>query len=163
MNLAFMTIQNYGWGEVSVASGVTMRILGMQKLINNLKAAGPRGTKAIGAGLYLEGNNIMGDSKKQVPVDFGALKNSGYVTLPVMSGNNVAVELGYGGAARDYVIPQHERTDFKHPEGGKAKYLQDPLMSAAGGFAKNVNNYASHAFAANKGANKVSGMPDKPE
>lgn len=140
-----------------------MRIFGTQKLINNLKEAGPRGIKAVGAGLYLEGNNIMGDSKKQAPVDIATLKNSGYVTLPDVSGNNVTVELGFGGPAKKYAVIQHERTDFKHPEGGKAKYLQDPLMSAAGGFAKNVNNYASHAFAANKGANKVSGMPDKPE
>lgn len=34
-----------------------------------------------------------------------------------------------------YAQEQHERTDFNHPKGGKAKYLEDPLKENAGRYA----------------------------
>lgn len=142
-------------------ASVSMKITGMAELIKNLEAAGERGKKAVGCGLYLEGNNILSDSKKEVPVDLGALKNSGYITLPQISGNNIAVEMGYGGSAKRYAAIQHERTDFKHPDGGKAKFLVDPLYKAKSGFGKNVTQYAARAFAQDKGATP-SGTPTEP-
>jgi hypothetical protein len=144
-------------------AGISMKILGIQELIKNLEEAGERGILAVGSGLYLEGNNIISDSMKQVPVDLGALKNSRYVTLPNISGKNVTVEIGFGGTAKDYAEIIHERTDFKHPGGGNAKYLQNPLNKAKSGFAKNVTHFAARAFQQNKGASKASGMPEKPK
>ena len=163
MNLVYMTIPRYSWVVVPVASGISMKILGLKKVLDNLKDAGPRGTKAMGVGLYLEGNNIMADSKREAPHDIGTLETSGYVTLPHISGKTVTVEIGYGGSAEAYAEIQHERTDLKHQGGKKAKYLQDPMNKAKSGFTKNVNHFAAQAFQANKGASKVSGMPDKPE
>lgn len=164
MNSEYMTIRRFSWVVLSVAkSGISMQIIGLKELIKNLEDAGDRGKKAVGAGLYLEANNIIADSLREVPVDLGALKNSRYVTLPNVSGNNISIELGFGGAGtKDYAVIQHERTDFKHPEGGKAKYLQDPINKAASGFAKNVTNFTARAFNANKGATKTS-VPEKPE
>lgn len=142
-------------------SRVSMKIVGTSELIKNLQAAGPRGVKAVGAGLYVEAQNILTEAKKEVPVDLGTLKNSGYATLPVISGQNVTVELGFGGSAKDYAVIQHERTDFNHPGGGKAKFLQDPLYRAKSGLGKNVANYAERAFAANQGAQQTD-VPQTP-
>jgi hypothetical protein len=36
-----------------------------------------------------------------------------------------------------YALEQHERLDFNHPKGGKAKYLEDPLK-------ENADRYAGH-------------------
>ena len=83
--------------------------------------------QAAGAALYLEGELIMTRAKEEyVPVDLGALKNSGRVHPPEMKGADVSVTLAFGGAAADYAIVQHERLDFKHTTGG-AKYLERPL------------------------------------
>lgn len=142
-------------------AGISMEIIGLKEMLKNLVDAGDRGKKAVGAGLYLEANNIIADSLREVPVDLGALKNSRYATLPNVSGANVTVEIGYGGSAKEYAVIIHERTDYKHPEGGKAKYLQDPVNKAASGFAKNVTNFSAHAFNANKGAKKTN-IPLKP-
>lgn len=140
-----------------------MHIIGTKELIKNLEDAKERGRKAAGAGLYLEANNIIGDSLREVPVDHSALENSRYVTLPKFIGSDVIVEIGYGGSAKEYAEIQHERTDFKHPAGRKAKYLQDPINKAASGFSKNVNHFASRAFAENKGASAFPGMDQKPK
>lgn len=143
-------------------AGITMQITGTKKVILNLNKAGTRGIKAVGAGLYLEGNNIISDSLPQVPVDQSALKNSKYVTLPEITAQNITVELGYGGEAKEYAVVQHEHTEFKHPGGGKAKFLQDPMYAAMGGFTKNVLHFAQKAFQLGIGAKKTS-VPDKPK
>lgn len=143
-------------------SGISMQIIGLKDLIKNLEDSGERGKRAVGAGLYLEANNIMRDSKKEAPIDIGNLKNSGYVTLPNISGNTVTVEIGYGGPAKEYAEIQHERTDFKHPEGGKAKYLQDPLNTASNNFSKNVTYFTAKAFTLNQSAKKRSNIPTDP-
>ena len=55
-----------------------------------------------------------------------------------MDGGNVVVGIWYGdGPAKDYAVPQHERTDFKHTTGGP-KYLERPVLEAAGGMARRL-------------------------
>lgn len=83
--------------------------------------------------LFVEANDIMNKSKAQVPVLTGVLRGSGTVFQPVIRGNKVTIELGYGGAASAYAVIQHENVAYVHPRGGKAKYLQDPLMAAIQG------------------------------
>jgi hypothetical protein len=96
----------------------------------------------------------MTASKRIVPVDVGTLKGSGYVTLPNMQNNNIIVEQGFGGEAKDYAIVQHERTDFHHPGGGEAKYLEKPMMAQTSTFSHDVGAIARKAFEANQGAIK---------
>lgn len=74
---------------------------------------------AVDAGLYAGGNIIMSDSIPRVPVDTGNLRASGYVTLP----KDHTVEIGYGGSAKSYAVPVHEKTEVRH-EVGEAKYLE---------------------------------------
>ena len=64
---------------------------------------------------------------------------SGYVTDPVVQGNKVTVEVGFGGAAKDYVVVQHEDLTLSHPV-GEAKFLErafdEHSVQAAGKVAK---------------------------
>ena len=59
------------------------------------------------------------ESLQQVPRDTGALAESCEV---IVNGKEGAV--GYG---TEYAVIQHERTDFAHPNGGNAKYLENPM------------------------------------
>ena len=57
----------------------------------------------------------------------GVLRSSGNVLPPSVVKDEVFVEVVYGGAAKKYAMIQHENIAFKHPRGGKAFYLRDPI------------------------------------
>jgi hypothetical protein len=114
---------------------LTVTITGTEQLRAALARIGADARPQIAQALYQEAEAIMADSKENfVPVDLAILRASGHVQLPTIEGDNVTVAMGYGGAAKDYAVIQHERLDFKHPVGG-AKYLERPLLKAASGLA----------------------------
>ena len=82
------------------------------KVSRKLRNAGQKGLKT---GLAI----LAEESEKQVPKDTGTLAASlGITVTPELSGI-----ISYNTA---YARVQHERTDYRHPGGGKAKYLSDP-------------------------------------
>ncbi len=123
--------------------GMTLKI-DVGAFLDELRRLGPRAKAAAGKALYAEGWRIMTRSKGEfVPVDFGALKSTGDVSLPEESaGGGVSVTLGYGGPAKTrtrdgkmfvgYAIVVHENLQAHHPVGG-AKYLERPVLEAVGG------------------------------
>ena len=80
--------------------------------------------------LYEEAQEIMSESKKQCPVDTGALRASGYVNEPEETKEGIYVQMGYGGPSAPYAIYVHERLDLHHRV-GKAKFLEDPVKDRA--------------------------------
>jgi hypothetical protein len=109
-------------------------LTGQGQLKAALQAEGKNALRALGGGLYREGEEVMADSKdKYVPVDVGVLRASGFVDLPEYEGTRVTVQIGYGGEAEPYAMEQHERLDFQHTV-GEAKYLERPMLEAANGF-----------------------------
>lgn len=118
----------------------------MQRALARLMAGAVSGAAS---GLYLGASVIMTDAKKRAPLEYGDLRGSGYVTVPeagtgerqrdsrgrFISGapaaGEVAVEMGFGGPAADYAVPQHERTDYAHTD-GEAKYLEKALDAKSG-------------------------------
>lgn len=88
--------------------------------------------QAMGAAMFVEAERIMGDSRERVPVDKGNLRGSAHVALPEISGDGAVVEFGYGGAASEYAVIQHERLDYSHVV-GEAKFLERPTLEAANG------------------------------
>jgi len=114
---------------------MSFSLSGTQELGRALERLGAQAHQAAAAELYLEAEAVMADSKENfVPVDLGILRNSGYVAPPAVNGSEIVVELGYGGAAKDYAWIQHEREDFHH-DVGQAKYLERPLLYAVRGMA----------------------------
>lgn len=101
---------------------------GVPESIARLASLPAEVTKALSGALYKEGWAILTDSQRLVPVETGTLRSSGTVSTPKTDGDIVDVEIGYGGAAQDYAIVQHERMDFQHPHGGQAKYLEQPAL-----------------------------------
>ena len=58
--------------------------------------------RALAGALYREAEAIITDSKTvppKVPVDTGTLRGTGHAALPVVEGNLISVEAGYGGPA----------------------------------------------------------------
>ncbi len=114
-----------------MAKTISMSIKGDRELIRVLNRLGNNAAPALGKVLYKEAEDILGDSKEHfVPVDLAVLKNSGHVELPDISRNWVKVTLGFGGAASEYALIQHEAMDFHHTV-GQAKYLETPVLGHA--------------------------------
>lgn len=116
-----------------MATIVSTHVVGLEAVQKSLLKIGADAQQAIAAGLYQEAELVMTEAKKQVPVDTGTLKNSGHVQRPVISGDEISVTLGFGGAASDYALIQHEDLSLKHPHGGNAKYLERPFLASLNG------------------------------
>jgi len=59
-------------------------------------------------------------------------------------GDAVVGEVGFN---TPYALVQHERLDFNHPKGGKAKYLEDNLKEPADRYQGNLNDHLRGALA----------------
>lgn len=68
--------------------------------------------------------DLHGKSARQAPVDTGDLRSNCNISPKQKKGNTRFYEVGYD---LPYAIKQHERLDFNHPKGGKAKFLEDPF------------------------------------
>lgn len=93
---------------------------GLQDVKRELARVSKRAVKAGTVGLYAVAVEIIKDAKTRAPVDTGALKESGYATMP--NPNNRTIELGFGGLAQNYAIIQHENDEYYHKI-GEAFYL----------------------------------------
>lgn len=111
----------------TVAKTIIFETKGGEEISKKLGMLGNLGLEACKKGLYKVAQQTMTDSKSNyVPVLTGALRGSGHVDLPVVSGNEVSVLLGFGGVAADYALNVHETN--KHYNNGKVwKYLETPL------------------------------------
>lgn len=93
--------------------------------------------QAVGKAMYQFAEEVMGDSKgTYVPVDTGALMNTGHVDPPVISGTSVTVELGYGDESVGYALIVHEEMTTKSGNpinwtrpGSGPKYLETPFKA----------------------------------
>ena len=83
--------------------------------------------KAAAAALTIIGEDLLGKAQREAPVDEGTLRGSGQSKVTVTPAG-VEVEVSF---ATPYAARQHEEATWKHPKGGKAKYLEDPLKEMA--------------------------------
>lgn len=68
--------------------------------------------------------DLQGKSAREAPVDTGDLRANCNVSGMKETGDKAWYEVGYD---LEYSVIQHERLDFHHPKGGKAKFLEDPF------------------------------------
>lgn len=130
---------------------IRTRIKGGGRLTAQLKKWGSRAIPATKSALYTEAELIMTKSKELCPVDTGALRSTGVVEQPTVSGTNVKVVMGYGGPAKQndaavqgeapeevgYAIYAHEDLSAYHKV-GQAKYLEQPIREWQSGGAKRL-------------------------
>ena len=85
--------------------------------------------------LYLFAEEVMTESKMRVPVDTGALMNTGKVLPPEYHAggkgkDEISIQMGYGDESVKYALYVHENLDphvkWTRPGSGP-KYLENPL------------------------------------
>ncbi|MDP3717097.1 MAG: hypothetical protein Q8T13_04925 [Acidobacteriota bacterium] len=129
-------------------SGFSLEWSGLDEFVAAVRGIPSVALNAAGGSLYREGEDVMTESKELVPVDMGPLRDSGHVELPMFEPGEVSVTLGYGGAAQDYAVAQHEDQSLNHPNGGEAKFLETPLLRRADGMAERIGADIAHAIGA---------------
>lgn len=110
---------------------IAIDIKGRAEMERAIRTLGENGPKAMALALENEAERIMNQAKDIVPVDTTALETSGIVDLPMISGSDVTVKMGFGGAASAYAEVQHEELSYYHKPPTQAKYLEQPLQEAA--------------------------------
>jgi len=87
--------------------------------------------KTIKTALLVVGADLQRKSAEQAPIDTGDLRANCSVSPIREEGNRKYITVGYN---LPYARRQHEHVEYRHPKGGKAKYLEDP-------YKENVENY----------------------
>lgn len=119
----------------------------LERLQRAIVMSGPEGVKVAARALRHEAQEAFAHSQDEVPVDTGALKASGRIRPEIgvlQSGNEVYVELTYGGSATAYSIYVHENLQASHPH-GKAKYLEDPMTRQVQGISSRIADKVERA------------------
>jgi hypothetical protein len=87
-----------------------------------------------------EGEAVLAASQPLVPIETGALRASGTVSDAALDGAVASVAISYGGPGAgfertpsQYAIVVHEDTTMRHPRGGQAHFLSQPLFEATQG------------------------------
>lgn len=106
---------------------VNLEVQGGPELKRALQRAADGLPAAFGAALYRFGVAIASNALPRVPVEFGLLRASHYVSPP-KDRDRPSVEIGFGTR---YAVAQHERTGYKHPRGGEAGYLRRAVEALA--------------------------------
>lgn len=121
---------------------INVDVGGLDKLKEAIAKWVEKAPQSLGALLHQEAEIVMGDSKEHhVPVDIGALRASGHVLPPEISGDKISVTLGFGGPAAPYALKVHEDLQARHKVGG-AKYLEKPFMKRAEGLPQRLAQQA---------------------
>lgn len=99
-------------------------IRGIPEVKQALMVNGRKVSAAVDRAVVSVANDILNKADQRVPVDEGILRSSGFLDIkrgggPV--GGGLVITIGYGGAASEYAIVQHERVDFWHPPKPPAK------------------------------------------
>lgn len=110
---------------------------GKTEFLNKLKADPGKKLKATAVAAFEEGNRIMTKAKPLTPVDKGPLRASGSVNNPVIEGQTVVVNMGFGGPSAPYAIIVHEDLNAHHTV-GQAKFLEQPLNESTIGMADRI-------------------------
>jgi hypothetical protein len=117
---------------------ISLEMQGIPEVLARLQRLNAPVTQSIGQALHDEGNRIMNESVRLVPVDTGLLRSTAAVSRPEQTGQEVTVELRYGGhGLAPYAMVVHFRTDVHHPI-GQSHYLQQPLFQATAGFGQRI-------------------------
>jgi hypothetical protein len=118
---------------------ITMHWVGADRVVAKMTELEIGAPVVVGRKLYTRANLILTEIKDQdVPVDLGTLRDSGYVEGPFTEPPaGTRVNIGFGGAAKDYAHYQHEGMTWQsgytkplHYHGqGHDHYLTGPVQA----------------------------------
>lgn len=151
-------------------AGISVRLHGLEETLRNIGVGGYLHRQVVTAGtraMIENAEDLVGRAQRDAPVDEGTLRASGTTEVYVggklvarggaeeATGAQTMIPEAVGG--RDsivavvgfntpYALEQHERLDYNHPKGGKAKYLEDNLKEQADRYSENFSDRVREAL-----------------
>jgi len=80
--------------------------------------------------------DLLGRSVELAPIDTSDLRGSGKVTFEE-DGNKTVALVSFN---TPYAVRQHEELTYRHPNGGQAKYLEQPFQQNAERYVQHIAN-----------------------
>lgn len=117
---------------------MSVEITGLNETLRRLAELEAQALRGAKRGLNQWSEETMTEAKERVPVEEGVLKASGFVEPPEEAGGVISQEIGFGGAASDYALVQHEDLSLNHPNGGQAKFLESAVNEREGQLARDI-------------------------
>jgi len=137
------------------AAGI-IQLFGVGDVLGKLKSMGHNAQKVAGAVMKEEADEVLRLAKdRYVPIDTGALKDSGFTKGPSYPRKGaVEVTVGFGPSLHtrrarggqsgsEYAVPVHEMPNLLHQH-GSWKYLQIPLLIRMAGFERRAGGEIIH-------------------
>lgn len=84
---------------------------------------------------------VFEESQQEVPYDTGRLQESGK-----LRDTGKSIIITYGNSEVNYAEVQHEDLSLNHPNGRKAKFIEDPLNRHKSDFIKNASKKIQEAI-----------------
>ncbi|MBU6429087.1 MAG: hypothetical protein KGR26_08770, partial [Cyanobacteria bacterium REEB65] len=85
-----------------MADGISFEVSGLDELIAHVAGLPAKIVESTSDFLTNVGMEIMDESQRLVPYEFGALQQSGEVIYPEGTGDEISVEVSYGNSQVDY-------------------------------------------------------------
>lgn len=104
-----------------------VELIGDKKMMDFLKQSPETARHLLATAMYEEATEAFGQSQELVPVRYGVLRASGFVTEPQFRGSQSEVTISYGGAAAPYAAYVHEVEKYRHDAPTRSKFLSYPL------------------------------------
>jgi hypothetical protein len=118
---------------------ISLELRGVDAVVQNLQRLAQPKPHVLGEALRDEGNRIMNESARLVPVDTGLLRSTAAVEQPRQEGPIASVTLRYGGyGMAPYAARVEWDVTLNHPHGGQAHFLQAPVFAATSGFTQRI-------------------------
>jgi len=86
-------------------------------------------TKGIKKGINEVMQEVFDESQELVPVDTGALRDSGIFITAQESVDGITASVSYGDEIVDYAMEVHEDLETFHEPPGQAKFLEIPMTN----------------------------------
>jgi len=111
----------------------SVNITGLNQVVANLQAIENQVNAKVKQAVSEVCLDLQGKAQLLAPVDSGDLRGSASTQI-TESGNTITGKIGFGV---EYALIQHETLWFRHPRGGQAKYLENPMK-------ENETRYVAH-------------------
>jgi hypothetical protein len=131
-----------------------------KQIAKRLREIANQSRDATAAAIYEQGLALSAQIAPLIPVDYGRLRGSLFVSPPRVGDPNPEVQVG---VATDYALVVHENLRAYHPT-GQAKYIEKPFNAFRGGYLARVAKRAAYFLARGAGTSSVPAtMPARPK
>jgi hypothetical protein len=121
-------------------------IRGLDDLVAAIKNVPDTAREAAAGAINDAAQDLKAKAVERTPIKTGDLRGTAFADEATPDNLDAAVGFGYAGTRQfKYALRQHEELTWKHPQGGEAKYLENP-------FKENVDKYTAHISEAVKKA-----------